>query len=885
MGEASIPAVGRGTGSPRPIDAVHAATPRPPELFVPRPRLDEFLGAVPQFTVNLVVAPAGSGKTAAAAAWTDRATRSGAAVTWVRATDVDQLARELARATAAGPVLVVDDAHLLPAVAARMLGRVLEEDPGSVRLLLLSRRDLDFVPVTLALAGQVRSLRVDDLRFTDAEAAELVRAHHPGADPDDIAAILGQSDGWAAAVVLGARTLLTASDTADARAALAATGRPALDYLVNEVVASFPPELTHVLLSTCQLPYVTSEEAVLLSGAPSAGTLLAGAAAAGLLVTTYRDEDDPHPRAWRYHPLLLDLLRRRAAPTGPDRARVVAAHYRAAAHYGDVRDPERAVQHAGLTGDLDLQLRVLREFAVELMTRGSTSLVAQVLAEIPADVRARHRELLVLHATVLHAQGRVDAAKMATDRALAADQDGRSTGVARDVEAQLGSLMLWQARSGWRDPAPAISRAERVLGCRHEDGDVGTHDIAGMSPLSAAWLALELAMCQTWLGQQELAAVHVQIAAMYSRQAGLSRLERTVLSQRAVLELIAEAYQSAVGSAEASLALWRADGSPPDAAGAGAHLVRAWGRLQELRLGDAEGSLAELEAMPRAHVDPLLLVYGRLLRACLLIARGEVEAARRLLDTRGEVPEQVPPFLSRRTHLVRLLAALAMSDVPGIQAEAYELQLEELPVEAGLAEALAVGLEGDEQRAVWMLDYLLPSTVDAPPSVALAVSVARAAFLDRIGNPSSVRRARLLVPDMLGRAAPQRLLWMLSLGSLISPGFVDLVAGQATTAGAHPFAREALAALREHSRPYADRTHSGARPEVPEADGKPAGLLTPREREVLEHLALGGGNADLARSLFVSENTVKTHLTSIYRKLEVDRRVDALRVARARGLL
>jgi len=61
--------------------------------------------------------------------------------------------------------------------------------------------------------------------------------------------------------------------------------------------------------------------------------------------------------------------------------------------------------------------------------------------------------------------------------------------------------------------------------------------------------------------------------------------------------------------------------------------------------------------------------------------------------------------------------------------------------------------------------------------------------------------------------------------------------------------------------------------------------LTARELDVLEQLSLGGGNADLARALFVSENTVKSHLASIYRKLEVDRRVDALRVARSHGLL
>jgi DNA-binding CsgD family transcriptional regulator len=65
----------------------------------------------------------------------------------------------------------------------------------------------------------------------------------------------------------------------------------------------------------------------------------------------------------------------------------------------------------------------------------------------------------------------------------------------------------------------------------------------------------------------------------------------------------------------------------------------------------------------------------------------------------------------------------------------------------------------------------------------------------------------------------------------------------------------------------------------------PAVDLTRREREVLAELSRGRSNGAMARALFVSENTVKTHLASVYRKLGVDRRADALRVARERGLL
>jgi len=61
--------------------------------------------------------------------------------------------------------------------------------------------------------------------------------------------------------------------------------------------------------------------------------------------------------------------------------------------------------------------------------------------------------------------------------------------------------------------------------------------------------------------------------------------------------------------------------------------------------------------------------------------------------------------------------------------------------------------------------------------------------------------------------------------------------------------------------------------------------FTAREAEVLDELALGSSYAEIAQSLFITENTVKTHLLSLYRKLGVDKRSAALRTARSIGLL
>jgi LuxR family maltose regulon positive regulatory protein len=110
-----------------------------------------------------------------------------------------------------------------------------------------------------------------------------------------------------------------------------------------------------------------------------------------------------------------------------------------------------------------------------------------------------------------------------------------------------------------------------------------------------------------------------------------------------------------------------------------------------------------------------------------------------------------------------------------------------------------------------------------------------------------------------------------------------------------PFLEAGLPArdlLADHLR--ATNTHRWLASELVAAlDGRlrqaaPAELLEPlsdREREVLRYLPSIMSNADIAAELFVSVNTVKTHVKSIYRKLGATRRQDAVRCARQLGLL
>ncbi len=69
-------------------------------------------------------------------------------------------------------------------------------------------------------------------------------------------------------------------------------------------------------------------------------------------------------------------------------------------------------------------------------------------------------------------------------------------------------------------------------------------------------------------------------------------------------------------------------------------------------------------------------------------------------------------------------------------------------------------------------------------------------------------------------------------------------------------------------------------------DAKVAELgITPRELEILEHIAGGMSTREIAAKLFVSENTVKTHASRLFGKLQVNRRTQAVDVAKRFGLI
>jgi LuxR family transcriptional regulator, maltose regulon positive regulatory protein len=263
------------------------------------------------------------------------------------------------------------------------------------------------------------------------------------------------------------------------------------------------------------------------------------------------------------------------------------------------------------------------------------------------------------------------------------------------------------------------------------------------------------------------------------------------------------------------------------------------------------------------------------------------------------VPDELPTYLVWLFALVQVEWALLRADMHELRRQAELMSDDGWPDGHALVTALLADLTGDHRAAGRQLDAIVAAPPQHQAIVTTAIaSVHRVRMLLRDGHPRLVRGA---LHDMLERVVPQRL-----LGTLVftgpDPALHERLRQEAASPRRHRYAQDALDALDRHARYLAD-TALPARPGGLVARGSSSAVgvgdgptalaagqartlaLTDREADVLRELALGGSYLDVARALYVTENTVKTHVASLYRKLGVDRRADALRQARLAGLL
>ncbi len=866
-----------------------------------RRRVIDLIEQAAQHRVTVVSGPAGAGKTVACGSWASAAPAS-RRVAWLTlgaedrdparfwpyvqaaltragtvAADVAQSLQdtppdavplrlvEAAQLLTEPVTLVLDDVHELaddgPVLAG--LDLLIRHVPPTLRLILSGRCPPRLQLARLRVAGELADVTSADLACTAEEAAAYFAML--GLDVDAYARdeLLRRTEGWMAGLRLAAMGVRAREE--DGRITDIAGDEPLVtDYLWDEVLGRQPAETRLFMLRTSVTDEMSGDLADTLTGEPGGARTLQRLSRENNFVEAVGHDH----AAYRYHPLLRDVL---VAERSREIPHEVPILLRRAARWHAAHDRAiDALRSAAQAEDWDYAAHMLAEAGTAALVRSGATTLEQVLAQFPAERRADDPAVAAALAAARLWNGDPDGAAHHLDGAQRS-LERCAQGERRVLEPWLAALRVMQAASrAAADPgllAQAWSLAEQAQATA---GTQPEHRALGL-----LWFALGTARLRRWeLNEARYALNHA------TRQLTAGGLPELCARARG-WQALAEAWYGDLTAAEKAL------GEPREA---------AWSR------------------------DPGVSCLTGLASAQLSLARDDLGGARKLLDDADEYVagrHQVPgePHLSVVAALIRARAVLADGDATGARSLVLRLrdlsapddpQLDwvltmldcEIALRTGDTERARAALDGEADGpqagradSLLMRGRLLLAEGEFAPALEVAGPV-----LDATADEMTLqaKTAGLLVAAVAGRrlgrteTAAELLEQALALAEPDDACRVFLDAGQpvrsAITVLVPPTSRSAGFAGRILERFDTQLSHVSR---TTHAEGGGAGehaevLLTDSELAVLRFLPSHLTNQEIAEALFLSINTVKTHLRSAYRKLGVASRRAA--IARARRL-
>jgi LuxR family transcriptional regulator, maltose regulon positive regulatory protein len=792
-------------------------------------------------------------------------------------------------------ILVLDDYHIIttPAIHTN-LQFLIEHLPASLLLVITTRADPPLQLARRRARGEMLELREADLRFTPHEATaflnQAMALHLSGKEID---ALEERTEGWIAGLQLAALALqastansLPLNDRANLIAAFTGSHRYIVDYLVEEVLARLPTHVQQFLVQTSILERMSGPLCDAVTGGENGAQMLAQLERDNLFVVPL----GATPEWYRYHHLFAELLQHRLAQV--TRVPVRELHSRASAWFAANGFISEAIQHALAAEDATRAADLIEQNSEQARKRGEDITLSAWLDALPQEMLRTRTRLALARAATLIATNQLDAAEdwINTAEHLIEQSDDGSVSLRGEILV-LGSqvaffrnqlahtIELAQTALDWLPPDSYRLRERALLymGLAY----------AGMNQLDRATEIME----QVSRVSQQEGDIHHALYAEFQRgaiQYSSGQLHRAAITYRAALELAHThgVEQSATAGwiysdlgglmyewndlelasnyIYEAIARGRRNGAPR-------LLTMALGRLVHVRQaqGDLAGALElcaqAVQLVEKYQLSERYASHVWTNQVIIWVKQGQLRAAEQWAESLPPLSDGLPSYAEEARYVALARIYLAKNELAralGVFEQVYEAakQAGRLADIIGVLplQALAQNAMGDPIAARETLERALELAV---PEKYIRT------FLDE-GDPLyalvlQVRRALLKRP---ANSATQRLI-----------GYVNQV-------------------LDSFSLPRPHTTPQPAQVSLPPLDSEPQTTatvemlapreqLTERELQILQRIAAGDTNAEIAQQLVVETSTVKKHINHLFAKLGVRTRAQALARARQLGWL
>jgi LuxR family maltose regulon positive regulatory protein len=791
-------------------------------------------------------------------------------------------------------VLVLDDyQYISNQDVHEKMAFLLEYCPNRFHVVITTRSDPMLPLPRLRARGQMVEIRAADLRFSESETAQFLNdIMDLNLDTASIYILEQRTEGWIAGLQMAALSMRDRKDVLGFIEGFSGTNRYILDYLLEEVLARQSPEIQNFLLVTSILEglnaplcdcLLTADEIyefdekdtrpqVLLPVEKSA-SILDYLEKANLFLIPLDDEG-----VWyRYHHLFADLLRAQLHKS-QNADVVVTMHMRAAewhAQNGSVLD---AIRHASLASNAEMVERFIQQNYIEMVNRGEMTRMRYWIANLSRDLVYSRPWLCIYEAFSYAWFGELDQALQLLEEAEKRFQPGVPTAEDRSIQAYLAYLKSRiTAMRGDVDRAIELCLAAR----QHTSDNNLALQLDTLITLGYEYYLIgDFTNASQYL--KEVIRLGKSVGAVINTIAASCVLARLYAIQ-GLLHKSYDTYQSAAGlipdesgqhlGARALLEIGIAE------------LYYEWNDLNAAMTHMQEG-LSLISMWDKA--DDLAMAYVtqariQMAQANLKEAQAAIEKADQLIQDRGVFSEARQVVNSAKVRLW-----LMKQD--NIQAVKHWVASQEESLSSAKKSAFENELVFISQSRVLLAKNHLFEAVDILSHLEqdarlyvrngrlIEILMLKALGLQRVGK---LEQAWGSLTECLALAKPQGYVRIfLDEG----PTMRQMIARWLSQAGSNPLHEYAsqLLTLFE-SELYPATTMDGKLSQAGEQV-----LIDPlsrREKEVLELIAEGKTNQEVAEQLVVSRGTIKAHAASIYRKLDVTNRTEAVARARQLGIL
>jgi LuxR family transcriptional regulator, maltose regulon positive regulatory protein len=889
--------------------ATKLLVPRRVPTLIDRPRLSDLSAEIPAKQLTMIRAAAGFGKTSLAVAWAEQLQQTGKSVAWFTldahddeptrffyylchalrhaSADVGDTAINLTSdvslvsshtiatallndlVSAEDVYLFLDDYHWIKnAEIQEALAYVLNYAPAQFHLVITSRTESGLPLARLRAQDQLLEIDTSALRFDLEETRQFVEHDKLGMQSlADIKMLHAKTEGWPAVLRLVVSTCLqSGQDFGRYVRSLSGGLRPVGDYL-SDMLRGAPDDMVRFMLRTAILDRLSSDLCEAVSGSDEAGDMLDAIESRQLLLAPL----DAEGRWYRYHPLLAEYLGQELKAKLPDE--IPELHRRAYRWYARYELWKDAVQHAIAAGDSDQAVSWIENCAMALVKKGDLLTLLEWERRFPAELmRSR------INVKVAIAWGMSLAMRFEESLKLLEEIEGNLDADSQDSEALVCECLSIRSviRALQDDSQGALPLAES---CLSRVKDPWTANVASNVARFGYWKSGELVSFYAvpWIPyslEEERRSVFSSVYLLCLQ--GLSEVQQLhfPFAERCYLDAIRLAEEH-VGQ---SSVVWALPASL---------IAQLW--YERGRVDEAEALIIDRVPIINATgmLECVLSTYFVLERVAARY--GNIERAYALLDQAENLAYsrqwgRLSAFaLMERMHVYldegRIIESGACLDrLDRLSAEYLaptRCAWSDIAYYTELARARLASAQNRQQDAIAILTTLQQEAEAAENNYfAVHVSVRLSKALLAANEHD---QAEKVFRQVISVAAPAGIYQTIldqgpEIGALLFRFDEKARAGDAGGALAH--VRSLISSWGQHYQP--DKTG----PKRLLVDS-----LSRRERSILELIGQGRSNKEIARSLGITPETVKSHVKSIFAKLGVERRAQAIWRAHSLGII